>query len=203
MNRLRRALVPAAAAASLVLLSGCVTSTGAGGVAFAEAYPAPPEGEVVGQGTVMDVGGEVELCLGPVAESYPPQCDGILLEGWSWDGLDGGESSGDVTWGAYAVQGTYDGDSLTVTAPPIMLALYDPMPFPDPTNGEPGEGDEATLQDLQDDLPDRLGDQYLSSWIDNGYLWIDVVWDDGTLQDAADAEFGADVVVVRSALRAL
>ena len=77
------------------------------------------------------------------------------------------------------------------------------MPFPDPTNGEPGEGDEATLQDLQDDLPDRLGDQYLSSWIDNGYLWIDVVWDDGTLQDAADAEFGADVVVVRSALRAL
>jgi len=30
-----------------------------------------------------------------------------------------------------------------------------------------------------------------------------VVWDDGTWQDAADEEFGDDVVVIRSALRAL
>ncbi len=166
-----------------------------------DAYPAAPSGEVVGQGTVMDVGGEAELCLGPVAESYPPQCSGIPLEGWSWDGVEGSETSDDVQWGAYAVQGTYDGEVFAVTAPPIMLALYDPMPFPDPTGGEAGEGDEATLVALQDELPDRLGTQYLSSSIENGYLWIDVVWDDGTLQDAADAEFGEDAVVVRSALR--
>ncbi len=108
-----------------------------------------------------------------------------------------------MRWGTYAVQGTYDGESLTVTAPPIMLALYDPMPLPDPTGGEPGQGDEASLLALQNELPDRLGDQYLSSSVENGYLWVDVVWDDGTLQDAADAEFGAGPVIVRSALREL
>ena len=43
--------------------------------------------------------------------------------------------------------------------------------------------------------------QFVSSSIENGYLWVDVVWDDGTLQDAADAAYGEGVVVVRSALR--
>ncbi len=51
--------------------------------------PAPPEGEVVAQGTVMDVGGHVELCLGAVADSYPPQCSGIPVANWSWDGTRG------------------------------------------------------------------------------------------------------------------
>jgi hypothetical protein len=204
MNRLRRAaMAPAVAAASVLLLSACATASPGGSVSFGEMYPQPPEGQVVAQGTVMDVAGDVELCLGAIAESYPPQCSGIPLEGWSWDGVEGSESSGDVTWGAYAVQGTYDGDVFTSTAPPIMLALYDPMPFPDPTGGEPGKGEEAELVAIQDELPDRLGDTHLSSSVENGYLWVDVVWDDGTLQNAADAEFGDDMVVVRSAIRAL
>ena len=62
-----------------------------------------------------------------------PSARGIPLTNWSWDGVEGSETSGDVTWGAYAVQGTYDGEEFAVTQPPIMLALYDPMPFPDPT----------------------------------------------------------------------
>ena len=205
MELLHRALAaPALAAASLALLVGCAASAGSGdAVRFGEVYPQPPDGDVVGQGTVMDVGGEVELCLGGVAESYPPQCSGIPLAGWSWQGVDGSETSGDVQWGTYAVQGTYDGETLAVTAPPIMLALYDPMPLPDPTGGEPGKGVEASLLAINEELPDRLGDEYLTSWIENGYLWVEVVWDDGTMQDAADAEFGVDIVVVRSALRAL
>ena len=161
----------------------------------------PPKGEVVAQGTVMDVAGDVELCLGPVAESYPPQCSGIPISNWEWDAVEGSETSGEVTWGAYAVQGTYDGEEFSVTQPPIMLALYDPMPLPDVTNGEPGEGDEAMLLEIQDELPDILGEAYLGSYPDNGRLWIDVVWDDGTWQDAADDDYGDDVVVIRSALR--
>jgi hypothetical protein len=204
MEHIRRALAAPVLAASLILLAGCASPAGSsGGARFGEAYPQPPDGDVVGQGTVMDVAGQAELCLGPVAESYPPQCSGIPLDGWTWEGIEGSETSGDVRWGAYAVQGTYDGESLTVTAPPIMLALYDPMPLPDPTGGEPGQGDEATLLALQEELPDRLGDEYLSSSVENGYLWVDVVWDDGTVQDAADAELGSDTVIVRSALRAL
>ncbi len=155
----------------------------------------------MGVGTVMDVGGSVELCLGPVAESYPPQCSGLPVQGWTWDGVEGSESSGDTTWGAYAVQGTYDGESFTVTRPPIMLALYDPMMIEDPTGGVPGTADEATLLRIQEELPAALGSSYLSSSPQDGRLWVDVVWDDGTWQRAADDDFGADVVVIRSALR--
>lgn len=205
-RRHRRLLaLVALAAASAASLAGCATSSPAASdpatVALGMVLPSPPEGEVIAQGTVMDAGGQVELCLGPVAESYPPQCSGIPLTGWSWDGIDGAETAGEVTWGAYAVQGTYDGETFAVTQPPIMLALYDPMMPDDPTGGEPGNGDETTLLALQEELPDRLGDAYLGSYPQDGWLWVDVVWDDGTWQQAADAEFGDDVVVIRSALQ--
>ena len=190
-------------AASLLVLVGCAAGSGSDGPPLGAVVPSPPSGEVVGQGTVMDVGGQVELCLGGVAESYPPQCSGIPMADWIWDDVEGSESAEAVRWGAYAVQGTWDGEVFSLTRPPIMLALYDPMPFPDPTEGRPGAATEAQLLEIQDRLPDRLGDAYLSSSADNGYLWVDVVWDDGTWQAAADEEFGEGVVVVRSALRAV
>ena len=128
-------------AAAVLALAGCATSpTGdtappAGPAATA---PLPPSGEVLGQGTVIDVGGEVEFCFGMIMESYPPQCDGIPITNWSWDGVQGSETSGDVTWGAYALVGTYDGKSFSPTQTPIMLALFDPAIMKDPTGGAQG-----------------------------------------------------------------
>jgi hypothetical protein len=191
----------ALATASVLLLVGCATASPGGAVVWDA--PSPPAGEVMAQGTVMDAGGAVELCLGPIAESYPPQCSGIPVEGWSWDGIEGWETSGDVTWGAYAVQGRYDGSSFAVTGDPVMLALYDPMAPADPTDGEPGTADDAEVADMQDALPALLGDSLLASYPENGWLWVDVVWDDGTLQDAADATYGEGAVVIRSAMRAV
>lgn len=193
----------AVAAASVLVLSGCAAASSSPGSREAVVWgtPAPPSSEVSAQGTVIDVAGTVELCLGAIAESYPPQCSGIPVEGWSWDGIDGSENSGDVTWGAYAVQGTYDGSSFTVIGDPVMLALYDPIAPEDPTGGEPGTVNEAELTEMQDALPALIGDSFLTSYPENGWLWVDVVWDDGTLQAAADATYGKGAVVIRSALR--
>jgi hypothetical protein len=193
--------VSAVAVASVVLLVGCATASPGSGGSVVWGTPSPPAGEVLAQGTVMDVGGTVELCLGPIAESYPPQCSGIPVEGWSWDGIEGWETSGDVTWGAYAVRGTYDGSTFALTGEPVMLALYDPIAPVDPTGGKPGTATEAELTEMQDALPDVIGDSFLASYPENGWLWVDVVWDDGTLQDAADATYGEGAVVIRSALR--
>ena len=135
-----------------------------------------------------------------MAESYPPQCTGIPLEGWTWDGVEGAESSGDVTWGAYAVRGTYDGDDVHRHAGSHPAGPVRPDPSQDPTGGKPGAGDESELADIQEELPDRLGDAYLSSYPQDGWLWVDVVWDDGSWQDAADAEYGEDTVIIRSAI---
>lgn len=206
----RSAALFAAALAASVLLAGCASqervdpgpaADAPPGYSLGSLTPAPPEGEVVAQGTVMDVGGTVELCLGAVAESYPPQCSGIPVAGWSWDGVEGSDSSGDVRWGAYALQGRYDGSTFTLTQPPMLLALYDPAPMAEPTDPPAGTADEKTLLAIQDQLPGRLGAAYLSSWPEEGHLYVQVVWDDGTWQKAADDDYGTGVVIIQSALR--
>jgi hypothetical protein len=192
----------ALAAASLLLITtGCASGSGASGGSLSTTQISPPDGEVVGTGTVLDVAGDVALCLGPIAESYPPQCDGLPLMGWSWEGVDGFEESGDTRWGTYAVFGTFDGEVFTATQPPIMLALYDPIRAEDPTGGGPGETPVAELDEIARELPTALDDLLLATWTQDGYVWAQVIWDDGTLQDAADAEYGDGVVIVQSALR--
>lgn len=207
----RRLVLASASLAGLLALSACTVGPGsspaptsttvASDQPLESAEPGLPNGRVIATGTVMDVAGDVQLCLGAVAESYPPQCSGIPLDDWTWDGVDGSETSGDVTWGTYAVYGTYDGERYLNTDPPIMLALYDPIRPEDPTAGVEGTTDEAKLAKIQDDISARLGQDLLSIWPERGYVWLQVVWDDGTIQDAADAEFGDGVVVVTSALR--
>lgn len=206
----RRLSLATASFAALLVLSACTAGPGSpvptsttepSDMRLEEAHPAPPEGRVLGVGTVLDTEGVAQLCLGPVMESYPPQCSGLPLDGWSWTGLDGSETSGDTTWGAYAVYGQYDGERFVSDGEAIMLALFDPMRPEDPTGGVDGTTDEAELTRVQDDISARLGTEALSLWTERGYVWLQVVWDDGTLQDAVDAEYGEDVVLVTSALR--
>lgn len=206
-------LLAAVSLVGMLVLNGCTGTPGsapptssadADGPRLGAEAPTPPAGEVTGTGTVMDENGAVEFCLGPIMESYPPQCSGIPIEGWSWDGVEGSEASGTTRWGAYALTGTYDGERFTPTQPPILLALYDPMMPEDPTGGETGDTSEERLLEIQAQLDGRLGDDgstYFGSYPERGYLWVDVLWDDGTYQNAADAEFGDGVVVIRSALR--
>lgn len=191
-------------AAAATVLTACASAPAgqpSDSPALGEIRPAPPASEVIAGGTVLETNGSAELCLGPVAESYPPQCSGIPLVGWAWEDVDGYESAADATWGTYAVQGTFDGTTFTVTSPAIMLALYDPMMREDPTNGAPGRGDDQTLTQISDELAAVMGEEFLAAAPADGWLWVDVVWDDGTWQDAVDAAYGDDMVVVRSAMQ--
>lgn len=205
----RRALLATAALLGVVGLAACSSAgsgsapapTSSGAPVWHAADVEPPDGEVVATGTVLDISGDARLCLGAVAESYPPQCSGIPLDGWTWDGVDGSESSGDTTWGSYAVRGMYDDERYAVTDPPILLALYDPIRADDPAGGVDGTTSAADLVRIQDDLSASLGPDALSLWTERGYVWVQVVWDDGSLQDAVDAAYGDDVVIVTSALR--
>jgi hypothetical protein len=171
--------------------------------------PAPvPDGPVVTRNlaTVMDTGQGAqgpELCLGPIAESYPPQCGGPALVGWDWaDHQDTFEQQGDVRWGTYLVTGTWYGTSMTATEA-IPAALYDPaMPSETPTppaaTAYADEKLEAISEHLRDVLPGYLG-SYGGEGTD-GHVLADVLYDDGSLQEWADTTFGDHVVVVSSAL---
>ena len=195
-----------------LLLAGCASSpspdAGAGGGVRID--PEAPtgniaaDGDVLGQGTVLEVDGEApQLCLGAVMESYPPQCSGPEVVGWDWTTADGHESASGVTWGTYAVQGTWDGERLTVTQPTIMLALYDPMmivePHREPANA--GETSDAVLAKIQTEIDELRAVEALFSSVENGYVFVAVIYDDGRVQQYFDELYGADVVVVETALR--
>ena len=82
--------------------------------------PAPPpadaEPTIPTPVIVMDVD-RPELCTGPVAESYPPQCGGPPIREWRWADHEGDyEQVGKVRWGAFVVQGYFDGDEYVVTS---------------------------------------------------------------------------------------
>jgi hypothetical protein len=203
-----RALVVLAIPA--LLLAGCATPADpgdAGDVVPGGGQPAPiaAAGEVTGQGTVLQLDGEpAQFCLGPVMESYPPQCSGPELIGWAWPDDEFSESSNGVTWGSYAVTGTWDGVAFTETQPPMPLALYDPMrpepdPHADPANA--GDNSEELLTRVQEELSAWTDVTVLTSYPENGYLWATVYYDDGTIQSYLDEVYGPDVVVVQSALR--
>jgi hypothetical protein len=150
--------------------------------------------------TVLDTGeGAPELCLGPIAESYPPQCSGPELVGWDWRSLDEVyEQEAGTTWGQFAVSGTWDGERLTVTEA-VPAALYDPMPSVDQKYPVPAEAlGQAELERIQAEVQDQPW--ALGAFVTEGHVIVDVTYDDGSLQDWADQTYGEAIVVVSGQL---
>ena len=153
-----------------------------------------PSQEVWALVNVIDDGSGAQLCP-IVLESYPPQCGGAIpIDGWTWDALPL-DQEGAVRWGFYAVYGTYDGEQLTVTQPAEFGGAIDVMPLP--TTG-PLTADESAriLREIQEDLAGDYG-----SGEGDGLVFLDVTWDDGSLQQQLDERYGEGAVVVNSLLR--
>lgn len=149
--------------------------------------------------TVMDTGSP-ELCVGAVAESWPPQCSGPPIAGWDWADHDGMfEQEGDVRWGTFAVTGRWDGETFTYESA-IPGPLYDPMVEEPPTYPTPAvELSEDELLEIQESLDETLpGHQ--SSFPDGERVLADVIYDDGSLQAWVDQTHGKDVVIINSLL---
>lgn len=153
---------------------------------------------------VMDTGKGPEVCLGPIAESWPPQCSGPALLGWDWSAHpeheeQGNEKRGKIRWGSFAITGSWDGEALTATDA-IPAALYDVMaPEPStPTDPDPAVP-AAELQRIAEELPDLLpGVQ--GTYAAETHVLADVTYDDGSLQEWADTTYGEGVVVLMAAL---
>jgi hypothetical protein len=156
--------------------------------------------------TVMDrdtSDDEVELCLGAVAESYPPQCGGPFITNWDWDAADVQgmyDEQGSVRWGTFAVTGTWDGTAFSVDEV-IPGPLYDPMVPEEPNYPEPErEYTDPELQEISDGLADEIAG-YQGSYPDqDGHVIVDVTYDDGSIADYVDATYGANVVIINGAL---
>jgi hypothetical protein len=204
--------------AAVLLLAACGTSTNepttvapstsplvAPSVAPPVTLVPPAPAPVTGIGTVIEKpGSPPELCLGPVAESWPPQCEGIALGGWNWgtNPPDAQSEAGSpvTRWGVYAVDGTFDGRTLAVTGA-VSLALYDAMAEPSATPTAPPDLSPAEWDAVEAAVLAVPGLLTVERAGDAGPVMVAVVYDDGAIQEWADASFGAGAVVVTSALR--
>lgn len=159
-------------------------------------------GELIGQGTVLQSGAAPpQFCLSAVLESYPPQCSGPEIANWNWEQADQWETASGVTWGAYALTGTWNGSVFTRTGAPIPLSLYDAMPFEDPLAGRQGAAGEQELERIRQEILAAHQGYALAAGVERGFATVTVVYDDGSFQARMDGEYGTGVVVVLSALR--
>lgn len=194
-TRMRRAAVLVAVTMAFGALVACgeaaapgspTDSTNPGG-ANPGAAPGSSGSQIYrGVGTVLESPDHgPQLCLGGVAESYPPQCSGPDLVGWDWSTVTGAESANGSTWGMYAVSGTWADGRMTVTAvgAPEDVA-QEPMEDPNLASPcEPPAGgwavvDEATATD--DAMYEALAAaateaDFAGSWLDQS---INPAWDD-------------------------
>lgn len=161
-----------------------------------------PSAELVVHGILMqsEPTAEVEICIGGVAESLPPQCSGPSLAGeFSWDQVESRSQSG-VTWtdeGYYAVghytPGEAYGGTITLTrpvsadppedfTPPEAESSGFPQVCDDPTADVPDIDQSARTagpdgfeeeQALQERLQTLEG--YVTSWVSDGGPLMNVV----------------------------
>ena len=138
------------------------------------------EGRVASGGlvTVLDDGDGPELCLGGVAESYPPQCGGPRLVGFDWrDHAGQFEQANGVRWGEFAVSGRFDGVSFEVDDV-VPAALYDAVapadddrfatPCPEPEGGwRVLDAERTTAETMQATFERASGlEGYAGAWMD-------------------------------------
>jgi hypothetical protein len=207
MRGMRRETIAVLAASAVLLLAACSSAGGdVGGDSAGQWEPARAAlpAEVTAVGTVLEKDGTPMLCLGAIAESYPPQCSGPEIVGWDWAAVDGEQTASGVTWGSYAVWGDWDGTRFTVTREPVSAALYDPMVEPDAPNPwdeslPPGALPETEAELVQGELERSVPDLRSTGFV-NGRVVLEVQFDDGTLQASVDERYGDDAVVVIPAL---
>jgi hypothetical protein len=191
------------AVASLLLVAACghdspdtAQDPGPTAPALPTAIPAA-DGPVTGLGLVLD-NGKPGFCLGPVAESYPPQCTGLAMTGWDWSEHRGAfDDANGVRFGSFAVTGTFDGETLDAQSA-VSGAVYDPMPWPQPTSSAAENHTQAQLDAIAEQLVDLPG--ALSTTTGDNLVVVDVIHDDGSLQAWADSRFGDGLVFVHPML---
>jgi len=78
-----------------------------------------PRTVLVGQGVVRQLDDDPPVvCFGPVAEAYPPECEGPLILGMDWEEMPNQRAAQNVRWGEARFVGTYDGQAFTLSRPP-------------------------------------------------------------------------------------
>lgn len=193
---MKKLLVIGAVSLGVLAVTGCASSPAAHDPTHDETTQ-----ELTASATVLghEDGTSPVMCLGLILESFPPLCSGPTVLGWDWSNLlDEHRASGSI-WGTYEVTGTWDGTAFTLTALPRPAELVSPGVADIEDDGAAATpavtaAVEHYRRESQADT-DILGVEEAG-----GSALVTVVFDDGVMQEGADALYGEGVVVIDSAL---
>ncbi len=181
---MKRVAVVAAVVAALVLLAGCAGPQPSGEGVFPMPSPSPvnlvPDGYQgrfhVAAVVLENADHGPQLCSS-VADSYPPQCGGPDIAGWTWAGLNKVSANG-VTWGNYLLTGKFDGKTFTLTEAPKANedGRYSPRPravdFTSPCPAPAGGWKPVNAAKANDDAMQAVN-ALVNADPDFAGLWID------------------------------
>lgn len=207
---MRTAKIIGVAAASALLLVGCATAGSGDG---ADALPSPTataneDGtfsvSTLVPYTVVDdpsSGDAPQLCIGVVADTAPPKCSGVTLTGWDWEAVEGDfEESDDSRWGLFTVAGDYSPENETLEVTSVDTEATDELPVEPRCEGDNCVQPTDELSDIASEIMSSTPG-VLSSTVDGfGTVNVSVTFDDGSLQNSLDEQYGAGTVEVTSVL---
>ena len=208
---MRRAKIIGVAAASVLLLAGCATSTAGDGDAGAEPSATATANDdgtysvsTLVPYTVLDdpaSSDDPQLCIGAVAESAPPQCSGIVLTGWDWEAVEGDYmEQGEARWGLFTVEGDYSPDDETLAVTSVDTEATDELPVTPTCEGDECVQPTDELKDIASEIMSTTPG-VLSATVDGfGTVNVSVAFDDGSLQNSLDEQYGEGIVEVTSVL---
>ena len=140
------------------------------------------ERELVGYGVVLESAAHgPQFCLGVLLTSNPPQGGGPDVVNWDWSEVSGYQSLSGTTWGDYTLTGIYDGDTFTMTRPPMPgrqvdeggpAAAASPDELATPCPAPPGgwrvvDPSRATYESMERTFETAHGlEGYAGSWMD-------------------------------------
>jgi hypothetical protein len=164
-----------------------------------EGGPGPVRYQAIG--LFIEVPGEgVELCLGAILDSLPPQCDGVPISAadWRWPDTTFEESNG-VRWARYFVEGTYDGSvfvpaGVTRVPTPADEALWPQeagdfsTPCPKPAQGWLAMAANAPNDESAAESALAAVVAYAEGQAGYGATWIDQSINDAAINPSANAE---------------
>lgn len=213
----------AAALAAVLLLAACAPQgPAASGTAPSrpDLVPDAHDGPLTTVGTVLeDAGHGPQLCVGGIATSYPPQCGGPDVLGFSFDDLpaESYEAALESRWGLVALTGVVEGDAVRLTGPPRPATgpLDPPLvaefsadfttPCPAPAGGwtepDPARADDDALGRAAEVAPGVPGHALL--WIDEqapGHRVVNVstAGDPAAVESAVRQVWGGALCVSRA-----
>lgn len=183
----RRLLVAACVVAAIAMASSCSQSSRPAGGSSPTVSPSTglDPSPVPSQSTSTSLhafgllllqkqGGPVEICVGPVALTAPPQCDqAVRAIGLDWTALPWKQTQSGVIWAAeVALTGSYTGDGFNVTSatrgtPPASTST--PPTPPDPLCST-ASGDPAALLPPNVDMTSTLESSpgFQGAWVTPG-----------------------------------